>query len=296
VDHLPGLVLGLAAALAWGLTDTVATFASRRVGSLRATAGAQATSVVVLATLFVAAGATFPSDLQVVVTVVACGALAAVAYLSFFTALRHGPITVVSPVVATYGGLTVVLSVILLGEALAGVQALGVAVATTGIFLVSIAFERGLRSARPVGPGVVYAVAALIIFAVVTVGLAEPIRVAGWLPVLLLARLGNVGSVGLILAATRVRRPVAPSSIGRRPMDRRAVGLIVGAGLLDVAGLIVFALGIEIAPTWLIGITSSLGPVIAVVAGVILFTERPRPIQWFGLGLVALSVVLIALG
>jgi drug/metabolite transporter (DMT)-like permease len=198
--------------------------------------------------------------------------------------------------VATYGGLTVVLSVIVLGESLAGAQALGVAIATTGVFLVSIAFERGLRSARPVGPGVAYAVAAVVLFAVVTVGLAEPIRAAGWLPVLLLARVGNASSVGVILAATRVSRPAQPGSIGRRPMDRRSMGLIIGAGLLDVAGLIAFALGIEIAPTWLIGITSSLGPVIAVIAGVVLFTERPRPIQWFGLSLVALSVGLIALG
>jgi drug/metabolite transporter (DMT)-like permease len=296
VDDLQGALLGLTAALAWGLTDTVATFASRRVGSLRATAGAQATSVIVLATLFVGTGATLPVDLVVVAIALVCGGLAAVAYLSFFTALRHGPITVVSPVVATYGGLTVVLSVIVLGESLAGAQALGVAIATTGVFLVSIAFERGLRSARPVGPGVAYAVAAVVLFAVVTVGLAEPIRAAGWLPVLLLARVGNASSVGVILAATRVSRPAQPGSIGSRPMDRRSIGLIIGAGLLDVAGLIAFALGIEIAPTWLIGITSSLGPVIAVIAGVVLFTERPRPIQWFGLSLVALSVGLIALG
>ena len=68
------------------------------------------------------------------------------------------------------------------------------------------------------------------------------------------------------------------------------------AGLLDIGGFIAFAVGLEIAPTWLIGITSSFGPVIAVAAGVLLFGERPRPVQWLGLGLVLVSVFLIALG
>ena len=202
----------------------------------------------------------------------------------------------VSPVVATYGGLTVVLSIVLLGEAPAPAQALGVVVATTGVVLASVVFDRGLRGARPVGPGVAYAIVALVAFAGLTVALAGPIRAAGWLPVLLLARTANAGSVWLILGGSRLRRPTAPASADARPIDRRALGLVIAAGLLDIGGFIAFALGLEIAPTWLIGITSSFGPVIVVSAGVLLFAERPRPVQWLGLGLVATSVFLIVLG
>jgi drug/metabolite transporter (DMT)-like permease len=296
VDDLQGVTLGLTAALAWGVTDTVATFASRRVGSLRTTAGTVLTSVALLAVLFLADGAALPSDPGVVLTALACGAVAAVAYLAFYTALRHGPISVVSPVVSTYGGLTVVLSVLLLGEAPSPGQALGVAVATTGVVLASVAFDRGLRGARPVGPGVAFAVVALVGFAALTVALAGPIRAAGWLPVLLLSRTANAGIILLILAGSRLRRPPAPAAAEARRIDRRALGFLVAAGLLDVGGFIAFALGIEIAPTWLIGITSSFGPVIAVAAGVLLLGERPRPVQWLGLGLVLVSVFLIALG
>ena len=56
MHDVEGLLLGLTAALAWGLADTVATVASRRVGSLRATAGTQLTSVVVLALLVLGHG------------------------------------------------------------------------------------------------------------------------------------------------------------------------------------------------------------------------------------------------
>lgn len=296
MDDLRGLLLGLTAALAWGLTDTIATFASRRVGSLRATAGAQLTSVAVAAALMIATGTPVPTDPAVVVTSLGCGVIAALAYVAFFTALRHGPISVVSPVVATYGGLTVVLAVLILGESLGPGQVLGVAVATIGILLASIAIEAGFRSARPVGPGVAYAGVALVAFAILTVILSGPIRVAGWLPVLFLARVANAGSVLLLLGAMRLRRRPEPMSAEGRPLDLRAAGLVAAAGLLDVAGLIAFAIGLEVSPTWLIGITSSFGPVIAVAAGVLLFAERPRPVQWAGLGLVAASLFLIALG
>jgi drug/metabolite transporter (DMT)-like permease len=295
MHDLEGLLLGLAAALGWGLADTVATVASRRVGSLRATAGTQLTSVVVLASLMLVTGTSVPDEPAVIALSLACGVVAAVAYLAFFTALRHGPISVVSPVVSTYGGLTVVLSVLLLGEALAPGQVLGVAVATTGIVLASVSFRGGLRGARPAGPGVAFAIVALVAFAAVTVVLAGPIRAAGWLPVLFLARMANTGSVWTILGASRLRRG-GPVPAGTRSVDPRAIGLVVGVGLLDVGAFVAFAAGLEIAPTWLIGISSSFGPVIAVAAGVALFGERPRPVQWLGLGFVAASVFLIALG
>jgi len=296
MHDLEGLLLGLTAALAWGWADTVATVASRRVGSLRATAGTQLTSVVVLSVLMLGTGTALPDEPAVVVLSLACGAVAAVAYLAFFTALRHGPISVVSPVVSTYGGLTVVLSVLLLGESLAPGQVLGVAVATGGVVLASVTFNGGLRGARPAGQGVAYAIVALVAFAALTVVLSGPIRAAGWLPVLFLARIANAGSVWTILGGSRLRRPAGPAPAGERAVDRRAIGLVLVAGLLDIGGFVVFAIGLEISRTWLVGITSSFGPVIAVAAGVTLFGERPRPVQWLGLGFVAASVFLIALG
>lgn len=301
MNDLYGLPFGLAASLAWGLTDTAATFASRRLGSVRATAGAQLTSVSALVVLILLLGGPLPGDPALVVVALACGVVSGLAYLAYFTALRHGPITVVSPLVSTYGGLTVVLSVLLLGEAPGALQAVGVGVATSGVLLASIAFGGGFRSARPVGPGVAYAAAALVAFAALTIVLAGPIRAVGWLPVIFLARIANAVCVWTILGVTRLRRPPPRTPQPRtppanRPIDRRAVALVVVAGLLDTCGFISFAVGLEVAQTWLIGITGSLGPVIAVAAGVLLFAERPRPVQWLGLGLVATSIFLIALG
>jgi drug/metabolite transporter (DMT)-like permease len=296
VHDLVGVLLGLMAALVWGTTDVVATLASRSVGSLAATAGMVLTSVVTLALLVLVTGTRLPEDPSVTVTALASGAISALAYLAFFTALRHGPITVVSPVVSLYGGLTVVLSILLLGEQLARLQAAGVVVATCGVVLAAVAFDQGIRSARPIGPGVAYALIALVAFAAVTILLSGPIRAAGWLPIMLLSRIANASVGWVILGATRVVRRRAVAASPRRRFDRRAAGLVVAAGLLDTAAFVAFAVGLQVSETWLVGITSSFGPVVAVAFGVLMFDERPRRIQWLGLVFVAASVFLIALG
>jgi drug/metabolite transporter (DMT)-like permease len=105
------------------------------------------------------------------------GLLAAVAYLAYFTALRIGPLSIVSPVIVAYGGATVVLAVAFGGETLTGQQAAGAVLATAGVVLAGVTFEaRSLRGVRIVGPGVVAAVVTLIGFAVLTLLLSVPIR------------------------------------------------------------------------------------------------------------------------
>lgn len=296
-----GLILGLFASLGWGVTDLAGALAGRRIGSLRTTAIADVASLVILGALFVATGSTLPGDPAVALLSLGVGCLAGIAYLAFYTALQLGPLSVVSPVMSVYGGLTVVLSVLLLGEQLSTGQAAGAAVATAGVALIGIYFERDWRRTRIVGPGVVFGLIALVAFALVTVGLAGPIRAAGWLPPLLLSRTGNTALILVLLGAraVRVRRPrpgPSPESPESAPIHRLALGQATAAGVLDVVASALWAIGLAIAPTWLVGLSSSFGPVVAVLGGVVMLGERPRALQWAGLGLVAASVVLLALG
>ena len=71
--------------------------------------------------------------------------------------------------------------------------------------------------------------------------------------------------------------------------------MIVLAGALDVLGLISFAIGLESAPTWLVGLASSFGPAVTILVAVAFLGERLKPIQWFGLGGVAVGMIAIAL-
>ena len=55
------------------------------------------------------------------------------------------------------------------------------------------------------------------------------------------------------------------------------------------------AIGLERAPTWLVGLASSFGPAVTILVAVGFLGERLRPIQWLGLGGIGLGLVAIAI-
>src|SRR6185295_13823741 len=133
-----GLLAGLGAALSWGTLDLFSALASRRIGSLWVTTGMQVVGALLLALVALVSGTRLPSDPYVLIAGALVGLAGAGAYLMYFTGLRIGPIAVVSGVVAAYGGLTVVLAVLLRGETLTTVQAAGAIIATIGVVMTGL--------------------------------------------------------------------------------------------------------------------------------------------------------------
>jgi drug/metabolite transporter (DMT)-like permease len=278
--------------------DIASALASRRIGSLRVTAGVQLASSVLLVIAAIATASAIPSDPGVLAICSLLGLIGAGAYLSYFTGLRVGPISVVSGMVAAYGGLTVVLAVLIRGESLSVTQAVGAAVATIGVILTGVAFDGGLRATRFAGPGVAFAVVALVLFALMTITMDVALESADWLQVLLVSRLvtAAISIVAVAGVSMAARDPVdvgsrAPSSGSRR----RTAAMLLVAGSLDVTGLISFSIGLSSAPTWMVGLASSFGPAVTILVAVALLGERLRPIQWFGLVGVAIGMIAIGL-
>ena len=304
-----GLLTGLGAALAWGSMDIASALASRKVGSLRVVAGVQLVGALILVGIAYLTSTGLPSDPTALALSALLGLIGAGAYLSYFTGLRVGPIAVVSGVVAAYGGLTVVLSVVLRGESLTMLQATGAGIATIGVIMTGIAFEGHWRSTRLAGPGVIFSIIALVLFAMMAITTDVAIGYADWLQVLLVSRLVNA-TLGLVVVGVVVwlamrRAQVRPGEPAREAAgapgasvgmsSRRVVATVVLAGLLDVAGLAVFAFGISEAPTWLVGLASSFGPAVTILIAVAFLGERLKPIQWLGLSGVAVGMVAIAI-
>ena len=213
-----GLLYGLVAAAGWGLVDVIASVTGKRLGPIAFAAATQSIGLAVFVALAIitrttigptAAGEAF-----------LFGGVAAIGYLAAFTALRIGPLAVVSPVMASYGGLTVVLAVVFRNEQLTSAQWVGVALTTSGIVLAALVLDDGIRKARPVSAGVAFALIACLGFAFATVGLAAPIQAAGWLPATVISRFGNVALV--LHVPRRCGRPEAkgPRWGGRTPPRR----------------------------------------------------------------------------
>jgi drug/metabolite transporter (DMT)-like permease len=304
-----GLLTGLGAALSWGTMDVASALASRRIGSLLVTVGVVLVSAIVLFVVTFVSATEIPTDPPTVATAGLLGLIGAGAYFAYFTGLRVGPIAVVSGMVAAYGGLTVVLSVVLRGETLTPIQAFGAAIATVGVILTGVAFEGGLRGTRFAGPGVIFAIVALVLFSMMAITTDIALESAGWLQVLLASRVVTAAvsiaivAIVALIARTRGGRPTAaitdpatPTPTGEAAWDRRrVVAVIVLAGILDVLGLISFAIGLETAPTWLVGLASSFGPAVTILVAVAFLGERLKRIQWFGLAGVAVGMIAIAL-
>ena len=170
--------------------------------------------------------------------------------------------------------------------------------ATAGIVMTGVVLDGGLRSIRLRGAGVAFALVALTTFALATVGTAGPIKEHGWLEVTLVSRGADVVFALSIFVVIVRRAPGWARSMVETGgvVDRRGPLLVVLTGLLDVAGLISFTIGLEVAETWLVGLSSSFGPAVAVLVAVLFLGERLRPIQWIGIVVLGAGMLAITVG
>ena len=292
-----GLLAGLGAALSWGTMDIATALASRIIGTLQVTAAVQLICAGFLVVAGLATGTTLPSDPASLGWSTILGVIGAAAYYSYFNGLRIGPISVVSGMVAAYGGLTVVLSVALRGESLTTLQAAGAAVATAGVIMTGVAFDGGFRATRFAGPGVIFAVVALVLFALMAITMDIALETAEWLQVLLVSRvvIGLVALLAIPVVTARLRARPSEGPERRAIPPARVVAMLVLAGALDAVGLASFAIGLTDAPTWMVGLASSFGPAVTILAAVTLLGERLKGIQWAGLLGVAAGMVAIGL-
>ena len=133
------MVYGLIAAAGWGASAIAATNAARRTGTYIAVLSSQGTGVVVLVLLAVflhppLGAISAPAALGLV----GAGLLGLAGYLTFYRALEYGgAVGMVSAISATYGGITTLLAVIVLGEHLSGFGVAGVVLAVVGVALAS---------------------------------------------------------------------------------------------------------------------------------------------------------------
>lgn len=295
---LTGLVFGLLAAGGWGVVDVAGALSARQIGSLRVQIGTLIVGVITLVVFMLLRPDLLGSDwVPGFLLGIPIGAYAAFGYISYMTALRLGPISVVSPVTVSYGGLSVVLAVLLRGESLSAVQAAGSILAVAGVVMTAVVLEGGsLRSARVVGPGVAMALVTVVLFGLLGVLLAGPVRDHGWLPVLLGSRLGNLAA-GLVLLgvavatqSARFRTVLDPG----HPLGRQVAALLIVAGICDTAAFAVFTIGLDLAPVWIVTLASSFGPVLVVLFAIARLGERLRPVQWAGLLALAVGLSVLA--
>ena len=301
------VIYGLTAAIAWGTSAVFATYAARRCGVFATVMIGQVLGLILLLSMTVVLRPSFSAvHGSVLVGLIACGVVGLLGYLSFYRALEEGPVGLVSAIGATYGGVTAILAVLVLGESLGLIGGWGVVLAVAGVTLAAaraqsagipaIAADEPLVGVAVVpsggatgysSVGVSFAFASALAYGVGGFLLGDFAGRTGWLSATLVAR----------LASMVVLLGVLPF-LGRQSSQhdlRSGFWWAVAAGATDVVGICAFARGGQVGQVAITAAVSSVYPVIPVAAGLALFGERLGPRQAVGIVLIVVGLVLLGL-
>jgi drug/metabolite transporter (DMT)-like permease len=302
------VIYGLIAALGWGTSAIAATNAARRSGTYTAVLISQGAGVAVLIVLATFLRSSLRAiDATTAIGLVAAGMLGLLGYLTFYRALEYGAaVGLVSAISATYGGITTVLAVIILGEHIGGAGAAGVGLAVTGVAMASASAPArdqpaptavtepivGVAPAPARGRSLSRAGIPLALASAATYG------VSGLLLGDYSARAGALGAALTAHGASVTVLLLALPFLGRtKAWLANAAGLTwaVAAGLTDLVALLAFARGGQTGQVAVTAAVSSVYPAIPLLAGLIMFGERLGQRQLLGVSLIITGLVLIGL-
>jgi drug/metabolite transporter (DMT)-like permease len=184
----------------------------------------------------------------------------------YMVALRDGMLSLVSPTVATSGGIGAVLAVILLGEQLTPIQIGGLAIAVFGVIL---ATTRG-RGASP--GGMRWAVLSALLFGLYTVTLAVASDRLGAVWAVVAYRVTGLVVLGVILAAWRLS-----PRVGAQGLRRTLI-----AATLETVGFVAFTTALNIGPVAVVSVIMGQFSTVAVVLATLVLRERLLRHQWAG--------------
>jgi uncharacterized membrane protein len=308
-EEARSVIYGSIAAIGWGVSAIAATNAARRAGTYIAVLSGQGVGVAVLVVLAVFLHTSLGTiDGTAAIGLVSAGLLGLLGYLTFYRALETGgAVGLISAISATYGGITTVLAVILLGEHIGGSGAAGVVLAVTGVAIASAYAPAGAQApsiavAEPivgVAPrpsrvrGLTRAGVPLALASAVTYG------VGGFLLGDYSARAGALGSALVAHGASVTVLLLALPFLGRRTARRASASSLVwatAAGLTDVVGLLAFSRGGQAGQVAVTAAVSSVYPAIPLVGGLVMFGERLGRRQVLGITLIIAGLVLLGLG
>jgi drug/metabolite transporter (DMT)-like permease len=289
------VIFGLGAALGWGSADLLAALAGRRIGAFRTVLIAQVISAIAISTILLLIRPDLARLGGVVWWLIPNAVATASAYFLLYRALEVGPVHLVSPLLAAYGVLPVLLAVVLLHESLAPLTVLGVTLTIGGAVLSSADLRATRTGARRINRALPWALASATLFGIVTYTFGWATRRAGWLPTLWFSRTCGALLFVLIAVVLGLRR----SKLGGRIVSGGAAGAIgfaLALGFVDIFGTASFGYGAEVGLISIVTAVSAIYPLIPVLGGVFLFGERPAPNQFVGVGLVVVGLALLGVG
>jgi drug/metabolite transporter (DMT)-like permease len=284
-----GVVLGLLAACAWGTADLIARFTGRGVGVLRTVFFTQTTAFVLITTWLIfepagSSGFAGHSPWWAWAAALLGSGIVLSGTLCLYLAITVGVVSIVAPISASYGAVTLILSVAS-GEVLGAVALGGLMVTILGVAVTSAPAR--VNGAAPVSsmPGLGPALYSAIAFGVGfwLIG-AFAVPNLGWaIPVWIYYGFGAIAA-GLI-ALSRGHSLALP-----RPALQ---ALLLVHGTCGVLGYIAYSTGLRTGHIAIVTVLSSLASGVTVLLARFVLAERLSRRQWAGVGAILLGVAML---
>lgn len=280
-------LLGLVAALSWGVHDFLARFPSRAVGPIPTVLAVTMSGLIVLSAWLLVGGGDIGIVWPALWLVAITGIVFALATLALFAALAAGPISIVAPLAGSYPALAMMLAVAQ-GARPSAWQWLAIVGVMAGVLIVSRS-GRGHEESGALPPGKLKIVLGLALlaslgFAIALIAGQAAVPIFGGVETVWLARLFGLATIGALYLW---RSPGAPLPLRWLPV----LGLM---GCLDVLALgTIVAAGNLPSPEFATVVSSAFGAVTVILARAIL-KEPIAPSQLAGMVLIFGGVGVLA--
>jgi drug/metabolite transporter (DMT)-like permease len=282
------LLLGLASALGYGITDYLAGIAGRAVGVWRSIFYSDLAAFIVLSAWSVrpcGEACAFASHPDAWIASLGAGLVLVAAAALLTRGLTRGRLAVVAPVTASYGAIAALLSAAT-GEQLSLEAGVGILVTACGVCLISIpaggrrAFRDHLHASGfgwAAGAAVCYAVGFWLqgVFAVPTLGPFIPVWLSYGLAIVTIPMLVPVLGVRLALP----RRLEWPA--------------VLGVGLFSAAGNAALTMGQSTGRVAIVVVLSTLASAVTVLLSRLMDRATIAMHQWLAMGVIIAGLILI---
>jgi drug/metabolite transporter (DMT)-like permease len=292
------IILGISAALGWGVADFSARFPSRRIGAYRTLMIMQFFGLVGLTIYLWQAGVLSRSMVpgwRAWVFAIIAGLINTVSSLALYRSFEIGVMSIAGPVSSAYPALTVALA-LLSGERIQALRAAGLAVTLAGVVLAALSFAPG-QSNTTAGSGHATDAhlskgAALAIFAAIGYGV-----MFWWLGFHVVPLVGSAVSVWVVRITSLSVLMLAGLPTGKSfPLPRGNVWwLLLVVGLMDTSAFVANNAGMGTGHVAVVSVLASLYGAVTVLLSWIFLRERIERTQWFGIFLIFVGVVLVSL-
>jgi uncharacterized membrane protein len=278
------VVLGLLAAVFWGLGDFLARFGGKAIGAWRTLFFIGWVGLLVLTLWLLASGrlhAVVTADTRVWAVGIVAGLFHFVGSYALTRALTIGVVSIVTPLATSYGAITTALS-LAWGEPIGSTALAGIAVTAVGVALASAVHPTQGGDARK---GVSWALAASLTFGLAFWAQGE----------VLVPAVGSLESVWiflLVLVATMVAARAAGYGSLAPPGGHTALTMLACA-VASVGAAVTIALGFETGKVAVVAVLSSVSGFVAAALGAIFLGERLLLRQGMGVVLLTAGIALI---